>query len=84
MLRIFEQNGLTVFDVEELPTHGGSLRIYAQRSDTGQRPKSDSVGDLLAVEVAAGVTTANFYADFQAKGQRRKFSPRYTLRTFSL
>ena len=72
VLRIFEQNGLTVFDVEELPTHGGSLRIYAQRSDTGQRPKSDSVGDLLAVEVAAGVTTANFYADFQAKADQVK------------
>jgi len=33
--RIFERNGLRVFDVEELPTHGGSLRVFAQRWDTG-------------------------------------------------
>jgi len=35
--RIFEYNGLSVFDVEELPTHGGSLRVYAQRKDSGLR-----------------------------------------------
>jgi len=38
--RIFEYNGLSVFDVEELPTHGGSLRVYAQRSDSGGENKA--------------------------------------------
>ncbi|MDP3539062.1 MAG: class I SAM-dependent methyltransferase [Azonexus sp.] len=70
--RIFERNGLIVFDVEELPTHGGSLRVYAQRSDTGKRQISASVGDLLASEVGAGMTTADFYAGFQLQADRVK------------
>lgn len=70
--RIFECNGLMVFDVEELPTHGGSLRVYAQRGDTGKREASDSVGKLLAAEVGAGITTTNFYAGFQPKADRVK------------
>ena len=70
--RIFERNGLMIFDVEELPTHGGSLRVYAQRSDTGQREICDSVGALLGIEVAAGVTSAGFYAGFQPKADRVK------------
>jgi hypothetical protein len=70
--RIFEHNGLMIFDVEELPTHGGSLRVYAQRSDTGQREICDGVGALLGMEVAAGVTSAGFYAGFQPKADRVK------------
>lgn len=70
--RIFKRNGLSIFDVEELPTHGGSLRVYAQRGDTGKRETSDSVGKLLAAEVDAGVTTAHFYAGFQPKADRVK------------
>lgn len=69
---IFQRNGLTVFDVEELPTHGGSLRIYAQRSDTGLRAVGGCVGDLLSVEQAAGLTTTAFYEDFQVKANRIK------------
>ena len=46
--RIFAANGLQVFDVEELPTHGGSLRVYAQRSDAGQRAVMPAVAALLA------------------------------------
>lgn len=72
VLRIFEHNGLAVFDVEELPTHGGSLRVYAQRSDSGKRQNSDHVGKLLSAEVEAGVTSATFYTDFQPKADRVK------------
>jgi SAM-dependent methyltransferase len=64
---IFAHNGLTVFDVEELPTHGGSLRVYAQRRDTGQREVGPRVARLLAVENEAGVTAQEFYAGFQAR-----------------
>jgi SAM-dependent methyltransferase len=53
--RIFAESGLTVFDVEHLTTHGGSLRVFAQRSDTGTRPITDAVTTLLAEEEAAGV-----------------------------
>ena len=70
--RIFEQNGLNVFDVEELPTHGGSLRVYAQRKDTGARQPSTNVAKLLEQEAAAGMDTAAFYAGFQAKANKVK------------
>ena len=72
VLRIFERNGLAVFDVDELPTHGGSLRIYAQRSDTGKRQTSEQVSRLSAVEVDAGIKTTNFYSSFQTRADRVK------------
>lgn len=70
--RIFEQNGLSVFDVEELPTHGGSLRVFAQRLDSGSRQVSSSVKKLLDVETTAGMRTDNYYAGFQEKADREK------------
>lgn len=70
--RIFEQNGLNVFDVEELPTHGGSLRVYAQRKDTGVRQLNPAVTTLLANETAAGMDTTAFYAGFQDKANKVK------------
>ena len=45
--RVFSANGLEVFDVEELSTHGGSLRVYAQRSDTGNQTRNARVDELL-------------------------------------
>ena len=65
--RIFEANGLTVFDVEELKTHGGSLRVFAQRSDTGRQTISAKVAELLLREARSGMFTVDFYADFQTK-----------------
>jgi SAM-dependent methyltransferase len=70
--RIFAANGLTVFDVEEHPTHGGSLRVFAQRSDTGLHPCSARVGELLQREAQAGMTAAAYYAEFQAKTNQVK------------
>ena len=70
--RVFERNGLNVFDVEELPTHGGSLRVYAQRQDSGVRELSANVAALLAREAAAGMTTPEFYAGFQGKADQVK------------
>lgn len=70
--RIFEHNGLSVFDVEKLPTHGGSLRVYAQRSDSGARETSQNVAELLTSEATAGVTTPEFYNGFQAKADQVK------------
>lgn len=69
---IFAANGLTVFDVEELPTHGGSLRVFAQRADAGTHPRSKRVDELLARETRAGVTTAAYYAGFQAAAEKVK------------
>jgi SAM-dependent methyltransferase len=73
VLRIFERNGLAVFDGEELLTHGGSLRVYAQRRDTGQRKNSRRVGELLAAEMEAGVTSTDFYTLFQRPANRVKY-----------
>lgn len=70
--RIFDANGLTVFDVEALPTHGGSLRVYAQRSDTGSRAIEAAVAERLAGERAAGLEHEAFYASFQSAAEKVK------------
>ncbi len=69
---IFAAHGLTVFDVEPLATHGGSLRVYAQRADSGRHEPSPHVGLALAQEAAAGVRTPDFYAGFQARAEKVK------------
>jgi len=69
--KIFAAHGLTLFDTEELPTHGGSLRIYAKHEDD-PRPISQRVRHLLAEEEAAGMTRLDYYADFGAKIERVK------------
>ena len=68
--RIFAANGLHVFDVQALPTHGGSLRVFAQRADTGQQPVAAAVQQVLAAETAAGMQTAHFYSQFGLQGTR--------------
>lgn len=70
--RIFEANGLAVFDVEELPTHGGSLRVFAQRADTGTWARQPQVDALRERELAAGLTRAEGYAGFQARAEAVK------------
>jgi len=69
--QIFDANGLSIFDVEAIPTHGGSLRVFAQRHDA-PRPSSDRVASLRAREERAGVTTAAFYGGFQKAAERVK------------
>ncbi|QIK38175.1 class I SAM-dependent methyltransferase [Caldichromatium japonicum] len=68
--RIFAANGLAVFAVEELPTHGGSLRVFAQRIDSGSQPRSREVDALLGRERAAGLETTAAYRGFQARAER--------------
>lgn len=70
--RIFEQNGLSVFDVSELPTHGGSLRVFAQRTDTGKHPITAAVADILNQERAAHLDTIKGYEGFQTKAEAVK------------
>jgi len=69
--RIFAANGLTVFDVQELPTHGGSLRVFAQCAG-GPQALRPSVAEMLAREAAAGLTDAGTYRDFQARTETIK------------
>ena len=63
--RIFAAAGLRVFDVEELPTHGGSLRVYGCRADAAH-PETAAVGRVLDAELARGMDGAAFYAGFQS------------------
>lgn len=67
--RIFAANGLTIFDVEEFCTHGGSLRVFAQRGGTGSHVISSTVAELLEREKKAGITTAGFYQAFQQQAE---------------
>lgn len=69
--RIFKANGLDVFDVEELPTHGGSLRIYAQKQG-GPHDLSPRVTAMLARENSADMTDIAFYEGFQARAEKVK------------
>ena len=69
---IFEANDLTVFDVEELSTHGGSLRVYAQRGDTGKQSISNIVNALMAREEKAGIRKLEYYQGFQNKAEKVK------------
>ena len=70
---IFQDNGLDIFDVEELATHGGSLRVYAQRADVAPYERSESVTALLSKERERGVESNSFYADFQSRSEKIKF-----------
>jgi len=65
-------NGLSVFDVEEYPTHGGSLRVFVQRIDCGQQARSSRVDKMLQREGKVGISNAEFYARFQAKTDKIK------------
>jgi 2-polyprenyl-3-methyl-5-hydroxy-6-metoxy-1,4-benzoquinol methylase len=70
--KIFAAHGLTLFDVEELPTHGGSLRIYAQHSTTGPHLISDRVDDLRARETEAGFADLGRYLAFEERALQTK------------
>ncbi|WP_423707720.1 methyltransferase domain-containing protein [Undibacterium sp. WLX3042] len=70
---IFEHNGLQIIDVQEWPTHGGSLRVLAQRLDAKARSVLPSVGDILAKERVAGMNALPFYRDVQSRAKQAKF-----------
>jgi hypothetical protein len=73
-VRILAAHGLTVFDVEELPTHGGSLRVYARHAEDQSRSIGEPVVELLAREERAGFNDLERYASFgeQVKETKRK------------
>lgn len=72
--KIFEAHGLTLFDVDELPTHGGSLRIYARHADDSSKPVSTRAMKLLEREREAGMDRLEYYRVFgeRVKGTKRK------------
>lgn len=78
--RLFRTHGLRIYDVEELPTHGGSLRIYAAHDSCEQLPTTDSVRKLLQEESCFGLNDISTYGDFAQKAFQVKLE---TLRTMA-
>ena len=70
--RIFASHGLTLFDVEELASHGGSLRIFARHAEDAGKPVTARARELEARERAAGVTRLDSYASFSKKVHETK------------
>mgnify|MGYP002623895362 CR=1 FL=1 len=71
-VKIFAAHGLTMFDVEELSTHGGSLRIYARHDEDESKPVGDRVREMLFRETDAGFTTLDRYSHFDAQVKETK------------
>ncbi|WP_345952702.1 class I SAM-dependent methyltransferase [Mucilaginibacter sp. PAMB04168] len=70
--QIFESQGFELFDVDEIPTHGGSLRIYAKHNYDKSKAISANVRTLLQKEASKGMTTLEYYNNFQEKAIRAK------------
>ena len=72
--QIFAHHGLKIFDVEELPTHGGSLRIYAHHEEDQSNVSTEHVNDLLKREKADGFQDLELYLAFDEKARKTKRS----------
>lgn len=70
--KIFAAHGLTLFDVEEITTHGGSLRIYARHSEDTSKPISDRAISLKQSELEAGFTNVGTYRNFALQVEETK------------
>jgi SAM-dependent methyltransferase len=72
--QIFAAQGLTLFDVEEIPTHGGSLRIFGRHAENAALPVTENVRALRAKEQDRGIDTPDYYQDFQRRALGVKLS----------
>jgi SAM-dependent methyltransferase len=72
VVKIFAAHGLAMFDVEQLPTHGGSLRIYARHAADDSKPVGPRVAELLALEGAKGYDRLERYTSFQEQVRSTK------------
>jgi 2-polyprenyl-3-methyl-5-hydroxy-6-metoxy-1,4-benzoquinol methylase len=72
--KVFAKHGMTIFDVEELPTHGGSLRIYVRHNSDTTWIVNDKVKELKKREEAAGLTKIDYYSSFIEKVKEVKFN----------
>jgi len=64
---VFETQGLEIFDVQEIPTHGGSLRIFTKHKEDNSKKIEDAVHEMLLKESSAGMNSLSYYQDFQQK-----------------
>jgi SAM-dependent methyltransferase len=70
--RCFELHGLRIFEVEELPTHGGSLRVYGAHAEDDSRPVGSSVTELVDRELRQGLGQLDYYSGFETTARRTK------------
>jgi SAM-dependent methyltransferase len=70
--RVFAAHGLELFDVEELPTHGGSLRIYGCHTDDESKPQTERAAELISRELAAGYEDLKTYHSYARRVQEEK------------
>lgn len=70
--RIFAHHGITLFDVEELPTHGGSLRIYGRHADDDKKEITQNVNELLQREIDLGFESLEYYSLFEENVKETK------------
>jgi C-methyltransferase C-terminal domain len=70
--RVFEAHGLRLFDVDELPTHGGSLRIYGCHAEDSDKADSDAARELRERERASGYEQIDTYLDYSARVEHDK------------
>ncbi len=71
VVEVFKRAGLRIFDVEELSTHGGSLRVFGCHADD-DRPNSHNVETILEMESNAGLRSLKTYTDFQSNADKVK------------
>ena len=71
--RIFMSFGLEIYDVEELTTHGGSLRIYARHAKISKSPPGSKVGSIISMEKKFGLFDLAVYYEFQKKANKIKY-----------
>lgn len=74
VIEVLRAHGLKIFDVEELTTHGGSLRIYVANDGPTAPAQSERVGHIVAKEAQSGIRRVDTYAAFSRKVQEAKWS----------
>lgn len=70
--KIFDAHGLSIFDVEQLPTHGGSLRVFAQKTETGSRETGAAVEEIKNLETEKGLTDIERLTGYGERVKRTK------------
>ena len=70
--KIFDHHGITLFDVEELPTHGGSIRIFGRHKNDESKPLTARAIEMHAREIEMGFQDLGFYADFEERVKETK------------
>jgi len=73
LVSVFEKQGLEIFDVQELPTHGGSLRLFSKHKEDQSKQIEPAVTLMLEKEEKAGLSSLGYYQDFQQKVDKIKY-----------